>query len=37
MGGNVFTLKAGISDDTVCHQMVMNNELEVMWKEAVRA
>jgi len=29
--------KAGISDDTMYHQMVMNNELEVMWKEAIRA
>jgi len=29
--------KAGISNGTVYHQMVMNNELEVMWNEAVRA
>jgi len=30
-------LKAGISNDTVYHQMAMNNDLEVMWKEVVTA
>jgi len=30
-------LEAGISNDTVHHQTVMNNELGVMWKEVVRA
>jgi hypothetical protein len=29
--------KAGTSIDTMYHQMVMNNELGVMWKEAFRA
>jgi hypothetical protein len=29
--------KTGIINDTEYHQMVMNNELEVMWKEAIRA
>jgi uncharacterized membrane protein YidH (DUF202 family) len=28
--------KAGISNDTVYHQMVMNNELEVISNEAAR-
>jgi uncharacterized membrane protein YidH (DUF202 family) len=28
--------KVGIGNETVYHQMVMNNELEVMWKQVAR-